>query len=72
MLKALFQQYFATHNQRKKLKHQKKSRKKTKAVRLLIAGTSNDNESDLHLQQETSNEFRHESSTDMNPVTVPL
>ena len=37
----------------------------------LIASTSNDNESDFHLQQETSNEFRHESSTDKNPVTVP-
>ena len=27
-----------------------------------------DNESDLHLQQETSNKFCHESSTETNPV----
>ena len=72
MLKALIQQYFATHNQRKNVK-QKKGRKKNKnseIVEQLIVSTSNDNESDLHLQQETSNELLHES-TDTNPVTVP-
>ena len=50
-------------------KSEKRQEKKQNSE--LIASTSNDNESDLHLQQETSNEFCHESSTDTNPVTVP-
>ena len=52
-------------------KRQEKN-KNSEIVEQLIAFTWNDNESDLHLQQETSNEFCHESSTDTNPVTVPL
>ena len=58
----------------KKRKTSEKSLEKTQnseVVEQLIASTSNDNESDLHLQQETSHGFRHESSTDTNPVTVP-
>ena len=45
--------------------------KNSEIAEQLIASTSNHNESGLHLQQETSKEFRHESSTDTNPVTVP-
>ena len=54
---------------KKRKKSEKRQEKKQNSE--LIASTSNDNESDLHLQQETSNEFCHESSTDTNPVTVP-
>ena len=47
----LFQQYFATHNQWKNVKHQIKGRKKSKnseIVEQLIASTWNDNESYLY------------------------
>ena len=63
--------YSQPTKKRKTEKRQEKN-KNSEIVEQLIASTSNDNESDLHLQQETSNEFRHESSADTNPVTVPL
>ena len=56
---------------RKTSEKRQEKNKNSEIVEQLIATTSNDNESDLHLQQETSNEFRHESSADTNPVTVP-
>ena len=62
--------YSQPTKKRKTSEKRQEKNKNSEIVEQLIASTSNDNESDLHLQQKTSNEFRHESSTDTNPVTV--
>ena len=55
--------YSQPTKKRKTSKKRQEENKNSETVEQLNASTSNDNESNLHLQQETSNEFRHESST---------
>ena len=64
--------YSQPTKKRKTLEKRQEKNKNSEIVEQVIPSTSNDNESDLHLQQETSNEFRHESSTGMNAVNSPL
>ena len=55
--------YSQPTKKRKTSKKRQEENKNSETVQQLNASTSNDNESNLHLQQETSIEFRHESST---------